>query len=440
MGAGQSVIENRRGAGQEAGLPQLLEALRWRWKPTVLIALVFTVAATIYVESLPAEYDGEALVAIGPRPEVPSAGADTVRVVAPKYVAYVTARSTIEEVAPTIGEDPSDLDSALDASVGTDTGNITITVRLRSPERAAKAANAFAEKVVAFSVGDPLLRGELVARALPPDTPAAPPRRLLEAAALIVGLLLGTGVSVLLERGRPRLRSWREISGMTGYPVVGRVPHSGALRSRPKEAFADPITGSAFRSLRANIEPQLREQKLDLIIVTSPAKGDGKTTVAALFAESLARVDMKVLLIDADLRRPRLASLANVDGTPGLSTVLRQVAALEAGIQAGWSENLSLLPTSPDPDGGDLIATRFAEVVAEAKRTFDVVVVDTPPLLGTDEARPLLSMAKGVLLVVTAGARADEVNEAVLAVEALHAPLLGIVGNRLRESRSAYYY
>jgi succinoglycan biosynthesis transport protein ExoP len=78
--------------------------------------------------------------------------------------------------------------------------------------------------------------------------------------------------------------------------------------------------------------------------------------------------------------------------------------------------------------------------VSEAQQKFDVVVVDTPPLLGTDDARTLLTMAKGVILVVAAGAKADQVNEAVLAVESLRAPLLGVVANRLRESGSQYYY
>jgi capsular exopolysaccharide synthesis family protein len=226
---------------------------------------------------------------------------------------------------------------------------------------------------------------------------------------------------------------------MTGYSVVGRIPRASELRSRPKEALADPVTGSAFRSLRANLEPQLREQQIDLLVVTSPGKGDGKTTVAALFAESLARVDLRVLLVDADLRRPRIAALAGVNGTPGLSTMLRQVTPLEEAVRTGWSDGLTVLPTSPDPEGGDLLATRFAAVVDMARNAFDVIVVDTPPLL-TDDARTLLSMAKGVLLVVTAGAKAEDVSEAVLAAEALHAPLLGIVANRLRESRSLYYH
>jgi tyrosine-protein kinase len=424
----------------EQGLPDLVDALRWRWKTAGLIALFIFAGAFLYVQKLPAEYDGKAVVAISPRANVPTAGADTVRVEAPKFVAFVEAPSTAEEVASEIGESRQTLEKAVNASVPPDTGNVSIVVRLRSPERAARIANIFAGRLVEYSRQDPLLSAELVARALPPTDPAAPPRRLLEAASLLVALLVGVGVSILLERGRPRLRSWRDIARMTGYPVVGRVPSSRTLRLRPTEAFSDPVTGSAFRTLRANIEPQLREQDIDLLLVTSPSKGDGKTTVAALLAESLARLGTRVLLVDADLKRPRLARLAHLDGNPGLAQVLREQIPLEKGVQPGWIDDLSLLPTSADPEAGDLLARRFGEIVRQARESFDVIIVDTPPLLGTDDARSLAPVAEGVILVVSAGSIASPVNEAILAIESLKTPLLGIVGNRLKEPRSFYYY
>jgi hypothetical protein len=127
---------------------------------------------------------------------------------------------------------------------------------------------------------------------------------LLLAAALVVGLLLAVGIAVLLERGRPRLRSWRDMTALTGYPVLGRIPSSRALRSKPNMAFSDPAIGASFRTLRANLEPMLRERGVKLLVVTSPAATDGKTTVAALLAESFSRLGARTLLVDADLRRP----------------------------------------------------------------------------------------------------------------------------------------
>jgi len=227
---------------------------------------------------------------------------------------------------------------------------------------------------------------------------------------------------------------------LTGYPLVGRIPRSRTLRSRQKEAFSDPAVGAAFRTLRANLEPRLREDDLDVVAVTSPAVGDGKTTVAALLAESLSRIDIKVLLLDADLRRPQVARLAGVSADHGLSSILRGAASPKGAVRPGWCNGLWILPTSADPDAGDLIARRFSSVLEQLRPHFDIIVVDTPPLLGTDDSRALAQTVKALALVVTAGADARLVNEAVLALEAVKAPLIGVIANRFPESSAVYQY
>jgi capsular exopolysaccharide synthesis family protein len=432
--------EARRGLPQERGLPELVDALRWRWKPMVVVAGLFALGANLYVESLPSKYDGSAVVAIGPRANAPAAGADTVRVLAPKYVRYVTAPSTIAQIAPTVKEEPKAIEDAISSNIETDTGNLIVTVRLPSPTRAARTANAFADAAVKFSASDPLLIGQIVARALPDRDPASPPRRLLQASSLVIGLFLGILVSLFLERGRPRLRTWRDLAAVTGYPVVGRVPRSRSLHSTPTRAFSDVKAASAFRILRANLEPHLREGGIDFLLVTSPAPGDGKTTTAALLSESLSRLGMRVLLVDADLRRPGVAKIGRMKPDPGLSHVLRGYTSLSEAVRDGWTENLSVLATAPDPDAGDLLPRRFPYVVEDARDRFDVIVVDSPPLLSADDPRTLATMAKGILLVVAEGSTTSSVNDAIVAVEALKAPLIGIVGNRFKESAPAYYY
>src|SRR5204862_439104 len=117
------------------------------------------------------------------------------------------------------------------------------------------------------------------------------------------------------------------------------------LAKRPLEAFSDPAIGAAFRTLRANLEPQLREQSVTVLLVTSPGKGEGKTTVAALLAESLARLGTRTLLADADMRRPRVAHLAKLEGRRGLAAVLRDEGTLADETQPGWVEALWVLPT-----------------------------------------------------------------------------------------------
>jgi succinoglycan biosynthesis transport protein ExoP len=425
---------------QETGLPELIDALRWRWKLIVLIAIAVFAGAAFYVENLPNEYEGEALVAYSPRPNVTSANADTVRITLPRYVEFVTAPSTVEEVAEELDEDPETIGKSLDAQNPSESGNLVITSRLRSTERAADVANAFAEAAVDESLTDRLLNADLIAEALPSSAPAGPPRRLLEGAALLVGLALGIAVSFLLERGRPRLHSWREIASLTGYSMLGKVPDSRILRTRPWEAFADPQVGAAFRTLRTNLESRLTERTPNIVVVTSPSKGDGKTTVAALFAEALARLGLRVLLLDADLRRPGVSKTFRFDPSPGMSETLRGESSIDSAIRDGWVDNLWVLPTKGDPDAGDLLATRFADIMRDIGDKYDAVVADTPPLLGTDDARTLAAMANGVLLVVSSKTLVGTVSEAVLSLETLNAPVLGVIGNRVRESRRSTYY
>ena len=228
-----------------------LSALRWRWKPALLAAALFAAGSAWYVHSLPSKYDGESIVAIGPRAEAESVSGDTVRVIAPKYVEYVVAPSTIHLDRPRVGESSDTLDGAVDATLAADTGTLKIRVRLNSAERAARVANGLAAEVVRFSRTDPLLTAQIVALALPSSTPAAPPRGLLTAAGAFAGIVLSAALFLLIERGTPRIRSWREIPPAIGYPVIGRVPSSRVVRRRPLQSFSDPVVGAALRSLRA---------------------------------------------------------------------------------------------------------------------------------------------------------------------------------------------
>lgn len=427
---------------QEAQLSDLADALRWRWKLAFLIAIGVFLGAILYVEALPAEYEGRAVVAFAPRSDVPSAGADTVRLVVPKYVAYVAAPSTVREVADQIGVDPELLEGAVEASPQADSGNLEIVVTLTDPEIAADAANAFARQVDQLAEDDELLVADVVVDAVVPDTPSGPPRRLFEASALAVGILAGLTAAILMERARPRIRSWRDIHQITGYTVMGRIPRTRMLKSRPEEGLTHPVVGASFRNLRTNVErlAQDRSMELDVIVITSPTNSEGKSTVASLLAEAYARLGSRVLLVDADLRRPSLGRRFKLETSRGLSTVLKGEHRLRDAVQPGPVENMAVLPTKSDPGGGDLVARTFESFLEEAKNDYDLVIVDTPPLLGTDEGRTITTLASGVLLVVRAGAMSGSANEGALALDGLKAPVLGAVGNALRRSEVGQYY
>ena len=418
---------------------RVLQDLRRRWKEALVVAAAVVVGAVLYAQSLPNEYEGKAVVAFSPRAAL-NIGADTVRVVMPKYVAYATSRATVNRVAAELGEDSGELAKAVDASVEPDSGNLTVKVTLTSARRAAEATNALADDILQFADTDDLLDAVVVAPALPPRIPSGPPRRLFAAAAVVLGTLLGLAMAFLLERGRPRVRTWRDVAIVTGYPVVGRVPPARVLRAATVEALADPAVGASVRTLRTNLERVSRELPVHVLVVTSSVSGEGKTTLAASLAVALSRLEANVLLVDADLRRPGVAKLFGMKERPGLSELLQGSATLEECLRPGPVPALHVVPTAVDADAGDLLARRFVDVLRAARERFDVVVVDAPPMLGGDDARTIATMCDGTLFVVGADTPATSVSEAANALDALGVRVLGAVANRMRDPRGLGSY
>jgi len=418
-------------AEETTAVPRLVDALRWQWKAVLLVVVPLLVGTAFYAERLPAKYTGTAIVAIEPKPNVDP---NVVTVSAPKYVDYVTAPATIRQLAPSTTVSESELEHAVSAGLAVNTGNVTINVELSSPGEAAAIANQFARDLIAFASHDALVDGRLIAPAVVSTSPSGPPRRLMEAAGLVVALMIGLLLALYLERSRPRLRSWRDIVSVTGFPVLGRLPVSqAARRGAPGRAMADPPMGAAVRSLRTNLERQLGDHMRKAIAVTSVLPGEGKSTVAALLAASLARLNVRVLLVDGDLRRAGLTKALRMDNGPGLARILHGRAPFPKGVEEGWHSGLRVLPTIVDPEAGDLLARHFGDFVRNAKDSYDVVVIDSPPLLGTDDAATIATHADGVLLVVAEGTVADRVNEAAEILQGLRVEVWGAIANRFRE-------
>ncbi|HZG93117.1 MAG TPA: CpsD/CapB family tyrosine-protein kinase [Mycobacteriales bacterium] len=420
-----------------SGLPNILDALRRRWPLALLVAVPMIAGVTYYAESLPASYGASAVISFAPRPNVDN-GSEAMRYVVPKYVVYATARATVLKVAPTIDERPEDLFHAVDANLASETSNLTISVQLPTSERAARAVNALAAETVAFSGQDRLLEGQLVAPGQITRTPAGPPRRLYELAGIVLAVLAAASAAMLAERGRPRVRVPRDVVEATGLAVLGRVPPARALRGRPAEALADPAVGATIRSLRTYLEQESRQRPLHVLAVTSSQPGEGKSTIASAYAAAVARLETDVLLIDADLRRPGIHRYLGLGASPGLAEVLRGKSTLRTAVRPGPVARMSVLTTTVDPDAGDLLARRCAEVLAEARALYGVVIVDCPPLLAGDDARTLATQADGVLLVAATGVLVQSVAEASLILEALDARVLGVVLNRFRERHRPY--
>jgi succinoglycan biosynthesis transport protein ExoP len=421
----------------EQALPEFLDTLRWRWKLVLLVFVAVAAGSVVYAESLPEQYKVEAIVSVAPRTAEVSPTAVTVG--APKYVAYATAPSTVAAVASRLGEDPDAVRGAIDAALAPETGDITISAEGPRPDRSVRVANAFAAATVSFSTTDNLLRATLTAPAARPSAPTGPPRRLIEGAALVVALVLAVGTALVFERVRPPIRTWGKVAELTGFPVVGRIPRSKSIRASPPKALADPVVGPSVRVLRTNLERELNAPPRGVMVVTSSVPGEGKTAVASVIATSIAQLGTRVLLIDGDLHRAGLSQRLGRQHGDGVSTLLRGLEGLEDKIVRACVPGLWVLTTGISRDAGDLVAHGFKGLAEEARTLFDLVVVDTTPLLGSDLSAAIATVADGTVLVVSAGTPPDSVSEAVAALQALRVPVWGVVANRLRTSL-AYGY
>jgi len=422
------------------GLADLLGVLRLRWRIASAVFVAVIVGVVFYAYSLPREYTAKAVVALTPRPNTGTSATD-VQQLGQKYVAYVTAPSTMRVVAPTVGLSGTRLGNHVSADVATASVDLTVKVQLRSPRQAADAANALAAAIVTLADDDKLLTALTVAPATVPTEPSKPRRKLIEGAGALVALLVAIGTALLVERGRPRARSSNEIAFATGYPVIARIPPSRAVRAGVEQTVADPVAGGAIRSLRTVLDHLARDEAIRSLVVTSSIPGEGKSTVASSLGWAIARLDARVLVIDADLRHPAVARMFGVPASPGLVEVLRGEVSLTAAARAvEGAEGLYILPTAGVSAPGDLLARNLNTVLREATADFDVVIVDTPPLLVGDDAGTIATLTSAVLMVVSDGVEVRRLGEAMRHLDAVQARVIGVVHNRAEVASYGYSY
>jgi len=200
----------------------------------------------------------------------------------------------------------------------------------------------------------------------------------------------------------------------------------------------------AIRTLRNSILLTDFDRRLRSILLTSASPSEGKSTVAAHLAATHAGQGKRTLLIDGDLRRPSVHRLYQVPNSVGLSNVLlQQISWRDALVRMPEPEGLDILPAGPSTRrASDLIGTGLAELVEEAAREYDLVVLDAPPLLGFAEPLQMASVVDGVIIVARAGETSRTALASVITtLSRLRANLVGVVLNEVhREISPGYYY
>lgn len=291
---------------------------------------------------------------------------------------------------------------------------------------------------------------EQVERARPPSSPSSPLVARNGILGGVLGLMLGVALAVILERFDRRIRYPKELEDLFDRPILGAIPESPSLtNSGPASPHSAVQEMEPFRMLRANLRYFNIGRDVKSVLVTSAAPGDGKTTVAWNLGWAAAGGGARVLLIEADLRHPRLAAAVGLYPGTGLSTVLAGAGEIEEAVQhvpvsAGTNGRSAFKidvvfagPLPPNPT--DLLeSNRMHDIIDQAEREYDFLVIDTPPTSVVSDAIPLIKRVGGVIVVVRIGkSTLDAVTHLRNQLENLNAPTLGIVVNALSSDAAA---
>jgi len=264
----------------------------------------------------------------------------------------------------------------------------------------------------------------------PPLEPASPSLPLNLAVALASGILRAGVAALLRDQLDDTVRVPDDLEDKLGLPRLGVIPDSEG--DEPSETLADPTSpvAEAYGSLRGVLLYATRSGLPRLLQVTSAQPAEGKSTSAYAIASGYARQGRKVLLVDADLRRPSVHRVAGVENRRGLSSLLVSDDPASSAIVPSVEPNFSVLPSGPIPPSPTelLTAPRMAALLEELAGTHEVVVIDSPPVLGLADAPALAALVDGVVFVVEAQrGRRGALKTALRRLKAVDATLLGAV-------------
>ncbi|MBT1636214.1 polysaccharide biosynthesis tyrosine autokinase [Clavibacter michiganensis] len=358
------------------------------------------------------------------------------------YADVVSTPVVLEPVIAQLGLDETaeSLAPRVSASAAADTVIIEIAAQDQQAETAAVIANAVAKSfsdVVAQLVpedtgGQPQVKITTLQEARIPASPVSPRVPLNLALGALVGLALGIAVSVLRSTLDTRIRGERDLRLVTDAPVLGGIAFDPKAKDRPLIVQSDPRSPRAesFRSLRTNLQFLDFGGRARSFVITSAVESEGKSTTTANLAIALSDAGARVAVIDADLRRPKLASYLGLEGAVGLTDVLIGRAKLTDVLQPWGNRNMFVLPAGQiPPNPSELLGSRtMVTLLKDLEAEFDTVLIDAPPLLPVTDSAVLSKSAGGAILVVSSGrAHRGQVHAAIESLNSVGAEVLGVV-------------
>lgn len=444
---------------------EALRVVRQRWHLVLICLLLGLFGAATAVTLTPRQYTADVTLYVSLQGRAESSDA--------AYQASELAKQRVVSYAPLMSDDritqavvdklklpmtAAQLGKHLAVTAEPDTVVLTATVTDTSPQQAAIIADAVATEFVglvgeleqpigpappAAPAGQPpaqqaRIGAQIIRPAIASPVPVSPnvPFGLALGAAL--GLLVGIGAAFLRNARDTAVRDPAWLQALTSVAVLTEVPTARDARTCPIALEQSPRSAraEAYRRLRTNLQFHGREGERaevpKLVVVTSAVLNEGTSGTACNLARALADGGSRVLLIDANLRRPQVEAYYDFLPGPGLTTVLSGLLRWRFALRRIHDTPLEILPSGPMAERpAELLAShRMTALLHEVRQNYEFVIVDVPALLPVSDAAAVAARADGVVLVVRYGKTAEaEVAAAVDALESVSAPLLGTVLN-----------
>lgn len=360
-----------------------------------------------------------------------------------------------------LGITPGEFAKKMTVTIPVDTTMIEIAIRDSSGSGASSLANAVmtslqttVAEIETSTAAQTDANGKVIVEAAPPvkitqvrfaevpTSPVSPDLPLYLLIGLVAGIALGVLGAILRDFFDSRVRSLADVEALTPIPIVGSIPQ------RPRGRSADDLTqgaGNAFdesiRILRTNL------QFLDVdgpatFAITSATGGDGKSSITANLGVSIAATGMRVLVVDADLRRPRLHEYFAIEGGAGLTDVVIGRANLAEVVQPWRTPNLHVLAAGRiPPNPSELLSSApMRELMDRARKQYDVVLYDCPPVLPVPDAAIVARRVGGTLVVISMDkSQREQIRGALSSLHRVKAHVSGIVANRVSQRGPVTY-
>lgn len=437
---------------------RILGLILARWWVLVLAAIIGGGAAFAYSSTQPALYQSSASTYFSMRSATSGSDINQGSTYAQNqmlsFAELATSALVLDKVREELDLDLSDTKITQMTTLTIPQNTVILEVRAAStdPKFSAELANSIAKNLASTvesvapkdEAGNTTIAARVIDPATAPEFQFSPNKQRDALLGAFAGGLLAALIVALWGLLDTRVRNAEVVRRVTDVPVIGAIPQNKDRGRRPVVVTnSNGPSAEAYRGVRSSLRFAAIERPVTAIGVTSSIPGEGKTTTAVNIALTYAEAGVKVLLVDADFRRPMVAEILGLDNTVGLTSMLVDSLDFDSAKLTWGDSRLMVLPAGEvPPNPAELLASaRMAEVMTELRKHVDVIVIDTAPMLAVADATVIAPLLDTMLVVADSSrVRSAQLERAVESLKAVGTQIAGIVLTRVKKTRNSTYH